>query len=151
MVNRVLLNSSGLKVSKPGTDVLTATPAGLQFSSDWAALGRYTSGSLGVSFSDVGGERGRYDGFISFGKTFPTTPLVWFYLNSPSGGLSPMGNASGFTLFGSDGSVSPPRTFGVVAVVGTTGITVTGYYDKRTSGWPVPSVSFTYHVFEYNL
>lgn len=150
MTGRVLLNGSGLKVSKPGIDVLTASPGGLQFSSDWSAFGQFTSGSYGVGWSVLSGEKGRHDGSISFGKTFPTKPAVWFYLQS-SGGLVPIGNASGFSLFGSDGTGSPPRTFGVIAQVGVSGIAVTAYYDKKTSGWPAPSVAFQYRVFEYNL
>lgn len=150
MVGRVLLNASGLKVSKPGNEVTSTGPGGLQFSSDWAAFGQYMSGSVYVAYVDVGGNRGRYDGFISFGKTFATRPVVWFYLQS-SGGLVPVGNASGFTFYGSDGALPTPRTFGVVAQVGTTGITITGYYDKVSAGWPVPLVLFNYYVFEYNL
>ena len=148
MTGRVLLDNSGLKVSKPGVDVLTTGPGGLQFSSDWSAFGEYMSGSYSVGWTALAGEKGRHDGFISFGKTFATKPAVWFYLQTNG---VPVGNAAGFTLYGSDGSGTPPRTFGVIAQVGTAGITVTGYYDKKTSGWPAPSVSFNYRVFEYNL
>lgn len=150
MTGRVLLNASGLKVSKPGVEVTTTGPGGLQFSSDWSAFGEYTNGAYGVGWTALGGETGRHDGSISFGKTFATKPAVWFYLQS-SGGLVPIGNAAGFSLYGSDGTGTPPRTFGVIAQVTTTGIIVTGYYNKKTSGWPAPSITFNYRVFEYNL
>lgn len=150
MTGRVLLNSGGLKVSKPGVEVTTTGPGGLQFSSDWSAFGQYMAGSYGVGWSVLSGELGRHDGFISFGKTFATKPAVWFYLQS-SGGLVPIGNASSFSFYGSDNTGTPPRSFGVIAQVGTTGITVTGYYNKKTSGWPAPSITFEYRVFEYNL
>lgn len=150
MTGRVLLNASGLKVSKPGFNVLGAGADGLQFSSDWSAFGLYMSGGYNVSWSEVASNVGRHDGFISFGRTFVTPPVVWFYKYASSG-VAPLGNSGGFSIYAQQGSNPDDRKYGVTAQVGTTGITVTGFYRKTTNGTPQPSIGFNYYVFEYNL
>lgn len=147
MAGRVLLNSAGLKVSKPGVEVLATGPGGLQFSSDWSAFGLYTAGSHVLGWSVPQTNAGRHDSFIPFGKTFQTPPAVWFYRHASSG-RTPVGNAGGFTLWI---GASDNDRLGVVAQVGLTGITVTGFYRKPTNGTPQPQVAFDYYVFEYNL
>ncbi|TDW20393.1 hypothetical protein EV128_12523 [Rhizobium azibense] len=64
MVNRVLLDTS-LKVSRPGFDVLTATPGQLLFSSDLMGLGVCVKGSLTTNGTTVN---------VNFGKTFTRKP-----------------------------------------------------------------------------
>lgn len=151
MARRVLLNSSGLKVSKPGIDVTVAGADGLQFSSDWSAYGIYMSGGYNVGWSGTSEANvGRHDGFISFGRTFATPPFVWFYKYASSG-VAPLGNSGGFSIYAQQSNDPAGRKYGVTAQVGTTGITVTGFYRKTTNGTPEPSIGFNYFVFEYNL
>ncbi len=71
MVDRVLLDASGLKVSKPGVDVKTASEAGLTFNSEWSAMSRLIFGSFTVN-PNVGNTR-----TIMYGKTFTYRPLVF--------------------------------------------------------------------------
>lgn len=73
MANRVVLDETGLKVSKPGANVLTAGASGLQFSSDWSALGFYRRGEMDCNWNETD-----YRNF-SLGKTFPTPPMVQFH------------------------------------------------------------------------
>ncbi|MBC2806646.1 hypothetical protein C3Y94_026190 [Rhizobium ruizarguesonis] len=68
MANRVLLNTSGLKVSEPGFDVLTAGNANLQFSSDWSALTLLLAGGVNVPAST--------SQTVFFGRTFIRTPIA---------------------------------------------------------------------------
>lgn len=68
MSNRILLDNGGLKISKPGIDVLTATDDELVFNSDWSQLAIYMRGTLTVP--DNGSTT------ISYGKTFVNMPLV---------------------------------------------------------------------------
>lgn len=70
MARRVLFDQSGFKVSKPGHDVLTAGPANLQFSSDFAQLAHFQTGELNCNWNESGYRT------YSFGKTFPSPPIV---------------------------------------------------------------------------
>jgi hypothetical protein len=90
MTNRVLLNASGLKVSKPGVNVLTAPTSGLQFSSDWSALGFYRSAEI-----DCNWNRPEYLNF-SLGKTFSTPPMVQFHRVISSSQTELMSALNGF-------------------------------------------------------
>lgn len=75
MSDRVLMDSSGLKVSKPGTDVKTANEAGLIFNSQWAAMSRLLFGSVDVPVpgpSDFPTNR-----TVLYGKSFTYRPLVF--------------------------------------------------------------------------
>lgn len=70
MIRRVLLNSSGLRVSKPGNDVVSAGPGALQFSSDFSQMTLQASGEIDCNWNS-----NTYQGY-GFGKTYPTPPLV---------------------------------------------------------------------------
>ncbi|QIG69092.1 hypothetical protein EVB78_059 [Rhizobium phage RHph_N1_15] len=67
MVNRVLLDTNRLKISRPGFDVLTATFAQLSFNSDFNAAAIYSRGSTSTQGNVV---------TISFGKTFAARPNI---------------------------------------------------------------------------
>lgn len=73
MRNRVVLDENGLRVSKPGVNVLNAGPAGLQFSSDWSALAFYRRDEIDCNWSSPD-----YRNF-SLGKTFAKVPMVQFH------------------------------------------------------------------------
>lgn len=82
MANRILLDEDGLKISKPGVNVLTAGLAGLQFTSVGTHVPRFTTGTLTRS---QGG-----DATFNFGKTFPAAPIVtWYASNLNIGGVGP--------------------------------------------------------------
>lgn len=150
MTRRVLLNSSGLKISQPGADVLTAGPAQLQFSSDFSSLSLYMQGDYSLSWS-VAGNIGSHVGFIPFGKTFVSPPSVWLY-QVGGGYLVPLGNAYGVNFHVRETSLpGQARDWYVNAAVLTNGIDIRGFYNKQTSGWPQPSMTLRYFVFDYNL
>lgn len=70
MVQRVLLNATGLKVSKPGVNVLSASAQNLQFSSDFSQLAHFQTGELDCNWSELPFRT------YSFAKVFPSPPLV---------------------------------------------------------------------------
>lgn len=70
MVNRVLLNTSGLKVSKPGFNVLTASLNQLSFSGDYSQINIFLTGSFSFQMNQVVSQT------INFGKTFTFTPVM---------------------------------------------------------------------------
>lgn len=72
MANRVLLDENGLKISRPGIDVLTASPANLLFRSDATNVPRWDQGSLAGSAS-VHWDNGA---IYYYGRTFATIPIV---------------------------------------------------------------------------
>jgi len=76
MANRVLLNSSGLKVSAPGFNVLTTEDEHLIFSSDTHQANVYMKGVLSV---------GSGTHFIPYGKTYSRKPLACFGYASVGG------------------------------------------------------------------
>jgi hypothetical protein len=73
MTNRVVLDENGLRISKPGVNVLKAGTSGLQFSSDWSALAFYRRGEIDCNWNEPG-----YRNF-ALGKTFPKPPMVQFH------------------------------------------------------------------------
>lgn len=150
MVRRVLLNATGLKLSKPAVDVVMASASQLDFSSDQASAGVYLTGAYTIPWTQ-NGQSGYFDGTISFGRTFPSQPLV-FFRQLVNGGARPMGNAAGFSFSLLDNSLAgQTRWCEVMGKVTTTGITLIGRYNKQTSGWPMPALTFDYTVMHYNL
>lgn len=70
MANRVLIDEEGLKVSRSGTNVLTAVDRDLQFNPQWSQITPFMKGSY-VAYETNGT-------LIPFGKTFSRPPLVFF-------------------------------------------------------------------------
>lgn len=75
MANRVLMDLSGVQVSKAGINVLTAANADLLFSSEWTHLREVVSGVVRVTY-------GAAKITVPFGVTFGGPPFtnLW-YLN----------------------------------------------------------------------
>lgn len=151
MANRVLLNSSGLKVSKPATDVLTTGNSGLLFSSDWAQVGHFMSGSKTISWTPVPGspQQATWSDSVSFGKTFASVPLVVFTLDFGTTKRLAVGDTSGFTFSIQDSSFT--RYVMIAAHVTTTGINFWARYDKQTNAWTQPNGAVRYNVMAFNL
>lgn len=156
MANRVLINASGLKVSKPGQNVLTAPAAQLQFSSDWSAMGVYRRGTHTINWSLGSGDDRRHAATIALGKTFASVPYVSFYWVFPDRRV-PLGNGPGFSLileredYGDGEIVEQSSRFIAVAQVSTTAITVSAMYTKHSSGVVTPQMTFEYIIFDNNL
>lgn len=150
MANRVLLNSSALRVSQAGANVLTASPAQLLFSSDWSAMTLAQVGTYTVSSWSGSGDLRAHNGSITLSKTYPSPPAVAFYLIN-SGSYSPVGFGSG-CFFGwlrnaGSGDCSALCHF----QVGNSSITVAAMYDKQaTPSLAVPSWAVRYFVFDFN-
>lgn len=69
MVNRLVLDINGMRVSKPGINVLTATgDDNFLFHSDWPSAGIHMKGT--TSINGVGTVS------INYGKTYTKSPLV---------------------------------------------------------------------------
>lgn len=73
MTNRVLLNDSGLKISKPGIDVLSASHNDLQFDSTKSQIGYKQSGTFTTDLSTS------FDRLVTFSPAFDEIPIVCFY------------------------------------------------------------------------
>lgn len=70
MANRVVLTLGGLKVSKPGINVLTAADTDLIFSSDFNQGSLFSRGSVTFSSSSIQS--------VNYGKTFVNMPMILF-------------------------------------------------------------------------
>ena len=152
MANRVLLNSSALKVSQAGVNVLTATDAQLLFSADWAAMGIVQSGTYTVGTGSWSGsaDTRSHSGTISLSKTYPSPPLCAFYI-STGGVMVPVGFGSG-AYFGwrRPQGANFDRVLGHFQVT-TTQIEVEAMFTKQyTPSLAVPSFSINYFVFDYD-
>lgn len=80
MANRVLVSPDGLKISRPGRDVLTADARGLLFSSEYSTPPAYLTGATWVGRGDwVYNAELYYWSFsrtIYYGRGFANPPLV---------------------------------------------------------------------------
>lgn len=148
MANRVVLSQNGLKVSKPGFNALTAGALGLQFSSDWSAMGVYQTGTHVVN--SWSGNSATDIRTITFNKTFASPPFCAFYLQG-SDFISPLGFGNGFS-FALDNDGSQNNIANLVAQVSSTGILVRAMFRKDMNpGLSVPTFSMRYFVFDNNL
>lgn len=68
MANRVLLNSSGLKVSRAGVNVLTASNLQLLFDSNWSQITPFIRSQWSIP--------GNSNQFFAFGRSFVNLPMV---------------------------------------------------------------------------
>lgn len=148
MVRRVLVNSSGLKVSQSGVDVLSATSLQLNFNSDWSALGVVQSGTYNVAWS--GGNTSRVSQTFPLVKTFPSPPFCAFFLVR-SGTLIPIGLGNGFSYV-MEGDGSPTIASCLVARVSADNIVFTAMYNKEGNpGRSNPPYSVRFFVFDNNM
>lgn len=80
MTNRILLNTSGLKISKPGVDVLTTNNANLYFDSNGNSYPILIKSSVALSTS--------YNTTVTlyYGKTFTSVPYssIWHSTDDPT-------------------------------------------------------------------
>lgn len=77
MANRVVLSSTGLKVSKPGFNVLTAGDKDLTFNSDWGSFPTFAKMNINITAGVLH--------TVNYGKTFANNPiLVWSILHGMS-------------------------------------------------------------------
>ena len=151
MTNRVLLNSSGLKISKPGVNVIGASIADLNFNSDYSQMGLYRQGTYNWNWSTTPNPL-----LINLGKTFPTPPLVTFACtNAQYTYGSPYGGPSGFWFeYYEDnlGDGSDYRYWWLLGRVTTTQIAVDWAWEKFVPGDPTPPAPVIhYSIWDYNL
>ena len=83
MSNRVVINQNGLKVSRPGVDVLNPGSAGLLFNSDWAPRILHMTGVVYTGAGQVS--------TILYGKTYAATPHLQTYNFIPADLWPPYG------------------------------------------------------------
>lgn len=140
MVGRVLLDS-GLRVSKPGIEVTTAGPLDLAFNSSFSQLGMLLVNEIDCNWSHA------YDWYeFSFGKTFPSPPIVHMQRVISAGQfqeLSPVGSFF-IELFGGAGGTANRHM--VIAETTTSAIRV---FSLR--GGTNPDFRLRYTVMDYNL
>lgn len=149
MVDRILLDSSGLKVSQPGVPVLSAGFSQLQFSSDFSAIGLFSTNVFALNWSFFGANSGTFSTTINYGKSYATPPLIWFYADYGSY-MVPIGNTNGVAYVRMDNSLpGQPRMFYISVVVNESNFTVYARFEKQTDGWPVPYLNIRYFIFEY--
>ncbi len=75
MPDRVLLDASGVRVSKLGYDVKTATEGQLLFNSRWSAMKRLLFGQFDIAVPGAGGFPTNHT--VLYGKSFTYRPLVF--------------------------------------------------------------------------
>lgn len=117
MANRVLLQPTGMKVSRPGVDVLTAGDADLLFSSDASQTPVHMKGTVTFSSSSIQS--------VNYGKTFSNMPMIMFlvpvgtynqavYINDFIIASSPSNAAAWVRVGSSDFSYYGPSAGGTV-------------------------------------
>lgn len=74
MVNRILLNTEALKISKPGFDVLAASELNLQFNSKYNGLGIRAKGAVTTNGSVA---------TVYYPKIFAAVPHIDIYYSCP--------------------------------------------------------------------
>lgn len=148
MVRRVLINSSGMKVSKPGIDVIGASLLNLNFNSDWSALGLVQSGTYTPAWS--GGVTSNVSQSFALVKTFPSPPFCAFFFARP-GYLIPVGLGNGFSYAMYGNGTPQPRSC-IAARVGNSSIQFSAMYNKNgNTGIPTPPFSVQFFVFDNNM
>lgn len=130
--------------------MLSAGLGDLQFSSDWSALGVFTTGSISDSWTTSGNE-GWWSQTVSFGRTFATAPLAFFEFDVGGGKFVAIGNSSGFQMSFFDGAPPTQKTFWIVVQATTTGINFYARYNKQQDAWTQPHFTVRYTVMYYNL
>lgn len=152
MANRVLMNASGLKVSKPGVNVLTASPLQLIFNSEWGGMGVVQSGTWNVAWP--GGTTKQVSNRVALTKTFSSPPFCAFFMNIPGPALAPLGYGNGFgaaVYDGGGGSGADSRCV-LVVNVDATGIDFKAMiYKVENPGLPDVPLSVRYFVFDRTL
>jgi hypothetical protein len=142
MTNRILLNSSGLKISKSGVNVLTAGNADLLFTSDYSHLAFYATGTFTIAAGDshltVPYDR------VTFGKTFASPPYCMFFYRNGSDRY--LVGAGGCFLEISPGGGGTARRR-VLTKVTTTKIQT--YVFNAAGTGTLPAVTLEYHVMDF--
>jgi hypothetical protein len=139
----------GFWVSKPGWDVRTAPPEGLQFSSEWAGVGFLTTGTIACNWSDHYNYR-----YFGLGKTFPSPPLA---VLQDAEETTRRGNFSGYYGFGYDnpqtrldGSIHQNYHY-VYVTVQESAIRIKSTRANDSNWITVPDFTLRYFIFDYNL
>lgn len=158
MTRRVLLNSTGLHVSRPGVDVLGAAKVNLLFSSDWSQVGLFERGSVTLSWGggSSGSSAGSWSQAVNLSETFDGIPMVAFTLRR-GGVTTTVGDISGFTYaqvqstLDSNG-VPVERGFTIRGIVSTNRITLRANYFRPSGEFGTPNGDGTvigYSVMRY--
>lgn len=151
MTRRMVFDSSGFKVSKPGHDVLTAGPGNLQFSSDFGQLAHFQTVEMDCNWNENPFRT------YNFAKTFPSPPIVHMQkVNSASemGELSATGNFFWEWRYNwTDlGGTSHTAYHIVVAYVTNSAAMIQSlYHSTRPSQVTAPPFRLRYTVMDYNL
>lgn len=151
MANRVLIDQSGFKVSKPGFNVLTAPVQNLQFSSDFSQLAHYQTGELDCNWNESGFRT------YSFNKTFPSPPIV--HLQKVNSATSVVDSGSMGSIYWSWidqwtdlGGTEHTANHTVNAYVTASAIMIQSInFSTRPEQVTPPSFRLRYTVMDYNL
>ena len=128
MANRVLLQPTGMKVSRPGVDVLTAGDADLLFSSDASQTPVHMKGTVTFSSSSIQS--------VNYGKTFANMPMIMF--------LVPLGDGYTQSIYINDFIIAAsPSNAAAWVRVGSTNFS---YYGPSAGG-----TVFRYIIWDLDL
>ena len=122
MANRISITSSGLYISKPGVNVLTASLDNLHFSSDYPSLPVYLKASTYVNTSSE---------VIYYGKTFSAIPKFTLLLTTQDLLTTAYTSAALYAViaFGS-GDITMPVDYDISGY--ETNFNVTAYANRLT-------------------
>lgn len=161
MTNRVVMSAAdGVKVSKPGVNVLTASDEDLVFNSAWSAFAIHSTGSQSVSWPTS--ISGSYSQNIPYGETFPSPPIVqietnvtgnWTIMPAIGGALASMGR--NVRIYRSPGGWVFTAFWRFTVVATNTRLELRGSYNDGRStsidpdSFPPPNFNLRYTVFTY--
>lgn len=145
MTERILIEPSIFKVSKPGISVLTATLDQLQFTGDQGTPPKFIKASVAGNAGGPGADTKT----INYGKTFTLPPFVLGYL---TGGTNTSFPGETYALKGFGGAATPYNNFAFnwtnfELAIGLSSLTTifTNY------GPPAFDYTFTALIFDYRI
>lgn len=154
MANRVVLDQQGLKVSRPGVNVLTASDQQLLFTSDHSCFGVVERGDHAVIWNATGSS-GSYNQFVSFSNPFASVPIMKFDLVQ---GASTRTMDLGRQVYMSrnvrqviSGGFGSLAYYDFWTEVSTTGVRFRGTYTRNSSAYIIPNFTVRWTAFSYNV
>lgn len=154
MANRVALDDQGLRISKPGIDVLTASDQQLLFTSKYSCFGVAERGDHAVVWNATGNS-GSYNQFVGFQSPFASIPIMKFDLVQGAsirtmdlGRQVYMSRNVRQVISGGYGSLA---YYDFWTEVSTTGIRFRGTYTRNSGAYVIPNFTVRWTAFSYNV
>jgi hypothetical protein len=142
MVNRVWIEPSVLRVSKPGVEVTVAGNDGLLFNGDWASASKLFKGSV---LGSVGG--GTVNHNVNFPKVFSSTPFLLASMTDRDTGITFQFGGFG----GGSSNIHNPKVGVDLIVIQTTVSTAGASFAIRTTASANTNYTINWMVFDFRM